>query len=116
MRSHWKDGVPPGATRAARIAYEYLRLRLHQLREDVARGAGPMVDGLAGVVNVRREHVPHFGRVLRSHQGELLALADSRTLTPPRALELMRRVGALVLEDPLLRGDLEAAMGAYEAR
>ncbi|MFP2933948.1 hypothetical protein ACLESO_54265 [Pyxidicoccus sp. 3LG] len=68
------------------------------------------------MVNLRREHVPLFGTLLREHRGELLELADARTLTPARSLELMQRVGALIRADPLLRQDLETALAAYEAR
>ncbi|NMO19118.1 hypothetical protein HPC49_49210 [Pyxidicoccus fallax] len=106
-----RSRVEPGMARAARLSYEYLRLHLHQFREDVAQGAGPTVEGLAHVVMLRRQHVPLFGALLRAHRHELLELADARTLTHARSLELMRRVGALVRKDPLLRTDLEAALG-----
>ncbi|MFP2933949.1 hypothetical protein ACLESO_54270 [Pyxidicoccus sp. 3LG] len=34
----------PDLARAARLSHEYLRMRLHQLREDIARGMGPAVE------------------------------------------------------------------------
>lgn len=107
------EGVAPGLGRAARLAHEYLRLRLPELHQDVARGAGRTVVELAAVVHLRPEHVPHFGALLRAHRRELLALADGRTLTAPRALRLMQRVGELVLGDPLLRHDLTTALRAH---
>ncbi len=107
-------GHEPGLGRAARLSHEYLRMRLPRFREDVTRGAGRTVEELASVVNVRREHVPLFGALLRAHRHELLALARARTLTAPRALRLMRRVGELVLEDPLLRPLPKGAIGHVE--
>jgi hypothetical protein len=108
-------GVAPHLARAARLSHEYLRIHLGRFREDVMRGTGPTVESLALVVMLRREHVPLFGRLLQSHQDELLALADARTLTPARSLELIQRVGSLVREDPLLRRAFEAALGAHAA-
>lgn len=118
MRNEWNStdiGVAPHLVRAARLSHEYLRLRLGQFHEDVARGTGPTVEALASVVMVRREHVPLFGMLLKSHRDELRALADASTLTPARSLRLMQRVGSLVREDPLLRGDLEAALTVHTA-
>lgn len=106
-------GVAPHLTRAARLSHEYLRMRLVQFRGDVVQGMGPTVEALASMVMLRREHVPLFGTLLKSHRDELLALADPRTLTPASALELMQRVGSLVREDPLLRRDFEAALVAH---
>ncbi|MCP3139835.1 hypothetical protein [Pyxidicoccus xibeiensis] len=116
VQSRRRSWDAPELARAARLSHEYLRLRLPQFREDVVLGAGPTVEELAGVVNLRREHVPLFGTLLREHRGELLRLADASTLTPERSLELMQRVGALVRGDPLLRRDLEDALVAHGAR
>jgi hypothetical protein len=116
VRQPRRPNEVPDDKQTARLAHEYLCLRLHQFREDVALGAGPTVEELAEVVKLRQEHVPHFGKLLRSHRGELLTLADARTLTPERSLSLLRRVGALMLGDPLLRGDVETALVAQGAR
>ena len=116
MRNTWNaaaTGVAPHLARAARLSHEYLRIRLHQFHEDVALGMGPTVEALAAVVMLRREYVPLFGSLLKSHRDELLALADASTLTPARSLALMQRVGSLVREHPLLRSDFEAALVAH---
>ncbi|MCY1019049.1 hypothetical protein [Pyxidicoccus sp. MSG2] len=116
MGSDWNSavtGVAPHLVRAARLSHEYLRIHLGRFREDVMRGMGPTVEALASVVMLRREHVPLFGMLLQSHRHELLELADARTLTPARSLELIQRLGSLVREDPLLRKDLEAALEAH---
>jgi hypothetical protein len=93
----------------------YLRSRTHQLREDLALGAGPTIEELASLARIRRENLGVFGRLLRTHRQELLALADARALTPERAVEWMRRVGELASTDPRLEQDRRAFLVAYEA-
>ncbi|MFP2911837.1 hypothetical protein ACLESD_43805 [Pyxidicoccus sp. 3LFB2] len=101
-----RRGVEP--KEMGRTAQVYLRSRTHQLREDLALGAGPTVEDLAAAANIRRENLGTFGRVLRSHRKELLAMADARTLTPERALAWMERVGELARADPRLDEDRRA--------
>jgi predicted component of type VI protein secretion system len=111
---------PPAAAPApqpqevARAAQTYLRSRTHQLREDLALGAGPTIEELASLARIRREHLGVFGRLLRTHRQELLALADARTLTPQRAVEWMRRVGEIASTDSRLEEDRRAFLAAYE--
>lgn len=101
-----RGGVEP--KELGRTAQVYLRSRTHQLREDLALGAGPTVEDLAAAANIRRENLGTFGRVLRSHRQELLAMADARTLTPERALAWLERVGELARADPRLEEDRRA--------
>ncbi|NMO19119.1 hypothetical protein HPC49_49215 [Pyxidicoccus fallax] len=95
-----------------RAAQVYLRARTHQLREDLALGAGPTVEDLAAAARIRRENLGTFGRMLRAHRRELLAMADARTLTPARALAWLERVGELARTDPRLDADREAFLEA----
>lgn len=106
---------PPSPQEAARAAQTYLRSRTHQLREDLALGAGPTIEELAALARIRREHLGPFGRLLRVHRLELLELADARMLTPQRAVEWMRRVGEIASTDPRLEEDRRAFLAAYEA-
>ncbi|GHG80075.1 hypothetical protein GCM10012319_32660 [Comamonas sp. KCTC 72670] len=101
-----RRGVSP--REAGRAAQVYLRARTHQLREDLALGAGPTVEDLAAAARIRREHLGVFGGVLRAHREELLALAESNALTPDRALAWMERVGELARADPRLDEDRRA--------
>jgi hypothetical protein len=101
-----RRGVAP--KELGRSAQVYLRSRTHQLREDLALGAGPTVEDLAAAAHIRRENLGTFGRVLRAHRQELLAMADARTLTPARALAWMERVGELASADPRLDEDRRA--------
>ncbi|WP_240359814.1 hypothetical protein [Pyxidicoccus trucidator] len=101
-----RGGVEP--KELGRTAQVYLRSRTHQLREDLALGAGPTVEDLAAAANIRRENLGTFGRVLRSHRKELLAMADERPLTPERALAWLERVGELARADPRLEEDRRA--------
>jgi hypothetical protein len=98
----------------ARAAQTYLRSRTHQLREDLALGAGPTIEELAAMARIRRENLGAFGRLLRTHRKELLALADVRALTPGRAVEWMRRVGEIASADPRLEEDRRAFLAEYE--
>lgn len=106
---------PPPPQEVSRAAQTYLRSRTHQLREDLALGAGPTIEELASLARIRRENLGVFGRLLRTHRQELLALADTRALTPARAVEWMRRVGELASTDPRLEEDRRAFLAAYEA-
>jgi hypothetical protein len=103
----------PSPQEVARAAQTYLRSRTHQLREDLALGAGPTVEDLAALARIRREHLGIFGRLLRAHRHELLALADERTLTPERAAAWLRRVGELARTDPRLEEDRRAFLATY---
>lgn len=102
--------IPPAAAPAevGKAAQVYLRARGHQLREDLALGAGPTLEDLAAAARIRRENLDTFGRLLRGHRSELLAMADARTLTPERALEWLQRVGELARTDPRLEEDHQA--------
>jgi hypothetical protein len=103
----------PPPQELAPAAQTYLRARAHQLREDLALGAGPTVEELAAMARIRREHLGAFGQLLRAHRQELLALADVRTLTPERALSWLRRVGELARTDSRLEDDRSAFLAAY---
>jgi len=102
------------AEEVGRAAQVYLRARTHQLREDLALGAGPTVEDLAEAAHIRRENVGTFGRLLRTHRRELLAMADSRTLTPERALAWLERVGELARSDARLDEDRRAFLSAWD--
>ncbi|QSQ28539.1 hypothetical protein JY651_45410 [Pyxidicoccus parkwayensis] len=107
-----RRGVEP--KELGRTAQVYLRSREHQLREDLALGAGPTVEDLAAAAHIRRENLGTFGRVLRAHRQELLALADASTLTPTKALAWLERVGALAGTDPRLDADRQAFLSTQE--
>ncbi|WP_241757908.1 hypothetical protein [Myxococcus landrumensis] len=108
-RRQRREANPEEVGRAAQV---YLRSRTHQLREDLALGAGPTVEDLAAAANIRRENLGTFGRLLRANRGELLAMADTRTLTPERALAWLERVGELARTDPKLDEDRLAFLAA----
>jgi hypothetical protein len=94
-------------------AQVYLRSNTHQLREDLALGAGPTIEDLAAMARIRRENLGTFGRLLRAHRGALLALADSATLTRERALAWLERVGQLARTEPRLEEDRRAFLVAH---
>ena len=108
-----RRGVEP--KELGRTAQVYLRSRSHQLREDLALGAGPTVEDLAAAAHIRRENLGTFGRVLRAHRKELLVMADARTLTPARALAWLERVGELASTDPRLEADRVAFLSTQGA-
>jgi hypothetical protein len=104
---------PPPPANVGQAAQAYLRARTHQLREDLALGAGPSIEDLAAMARIRRENLRLFGRVLRENRGELLSLAESSTLTPERALGWLERVGQLARTEPRLEEDRLAFLAAH---
>ncbi|MCY1074735.1 hypothetical protein [Archangium lansingense] len=104
---------PPPPANVGEAAQAYLRARTHQLREDLALGAGPSIEDLAAMARIRRENLRLFGRLLREHRGELLSLAEASTLTPERALGWLERVGQLARTEPRLEEDRRAFLAVY---
>jgi hypothetical protein len=109
-----RKGPKPSPREVGHAAQTYLRARTHQLREDLALGAGPTVEDLAQAARIRRENLDVFGRLLRAHRQELLTLADARSLTPERAREWLERVGELARTEPRLEEDRQAFLMQQE--
>ncbi|WP_244238977.1 hypothetical protein [Corallococcus carmarthensis] len=107
-RSARRKGKRPSPKEVGHVAQVYLRARTHQLREDLALGAGPTVDDLAQAARIRRENLDVFGKLLRTHRKELLMMAEAKTLTPERARAWLERVGALARTEPRLEEDRQA--------
>jgi hypothetical protein len=80
-----------------------------QLAQDLALGAGPAIDDLAGIAGIAPSRRSHFGRVLQRNRALLLFPHE---LTPQQAARVMSQVGALLMADPLLRLDGEAVLTA----
>ncbi|MDP1829012.1 MAG: hypothetical protein Q8L48_37465 [Archangium sp.] len=91
------------------LARAWLLANELQLKQDLALGAGPSIDELAGIARISPEHVAHFGRVLQRHRAQL---ATPREMTPERAATIMSKVGELVMADQLLREDGLAVLAA----
>ncbi|WPB75416.1 hypothetical protein KYC5002_41290 [Archangium violaceum] len=104
---------PPPPANVGEAAQAYLRARTHQLREDLALGAGPSIEDLAAMARIRRENLRIFGRVLHEHRRELLALAESSSLTPEHALGWLARVGQLARTEQRLEEDRLAFLAAH---
>ncbi|WP_244981949.1 hypothetical protein [Corallococcus exercitus] len=122
-RAARRKGKRPSPKEVGHAAQVYLRARTHQLREDLALGAGPTVDDLAQAARIRRENLDVFGKLLRTHRKELLLMADAKQLTPERARAWLERVGELARTEPRLEEDRqtflleqEGATQAAEAR
>jgi hypothetical protein len=81
-----------------------------QLSQDLALGAGPALDDLAGIAGIAPAHRARFGRVLQQHRAELKVAGE---VTPAAAAQVMSRVGDLVMADPLLRADGGAALASH---
>ncbi|WP_233585142.1 hypothetical protein [Corallococcus sp. CA054B] len=104
----------PSPKEVGHAAQVYLRARTHQLREDLALGAGPTVEDLAQAARIRRENLEVFGKLLRTHRKELLMMADAKTLTPERARAWLERVGQLARTEPRLEEDRQAFLQEQE--
>jgi hypothetical protein len=96
--------VPP-APAAPAAAAQFLRASERQLRMDLAVGAGPAIDDLAALAEIRPRNLPRFGRLLREHRHELLTWTDARALTPAVAAQVLRRVGEIAAQDGALAED-----------
>ncbi|RKG75608.1 hypothetical protein D7W79_19935 [Corallococcus exercitus] len=107
-RAARRKGKRPSPKEVGHAAQVYLRARTHQLREDLALGAGPTVDDLAQAARIRRENLDVFGKLLRTHRKELLLMADAKQLTPERARAWLERVGELARTEPRLEEDRQA--------
>jgi hypothetical protein len=113
MEQAARRAPPPAPKEVARAALLYLRGHAHQLREDLALGAGPALEDLAAMAHIRREHLGVFGQILRAHRHELLAILGTPHLTPELAQAWLRRVGELARTDPRLEEDREAFLSTY---
>lgn len=81
-----------------------------QLQQDLALGAGPTLEDLAGLAGIAPAHRQRFGRVLQQHRAQLLAPRD---VTPEQAAAVLSVVGDLVMTDPVLRPDGLAVLAAW---
>jgi len=99
----------------ARSAALYLGAQAHQLEQDLALGAGPVLDDLGAAAGLPPEQRGRFGRLLQRHRSELLDLARRETLTPERALGFLERIGELTWADPLLRAEASRTLRWMEA-
>lgn len=82
------------------MARAWLLANQLQLSQDLALGAGPTIDDLAGITGIRPEHRERFGRLLQRHRS---ALVFSRDVSPHEAALVMSRVGDVLIADPVLR-------------
>lgn len=84
------------------LSRAWLQANRLQLEQDLALGAGPAIDELAGLAGILPGHRAHFARVLQRHRRQL---STSSEVTLREAAEVMWNVGELVLTDPLLLPD-----------
>jgi hypothetical protein len=82
---------------------QYFKEHYVSLTQDLALGAGESVLDLASAVDVPPENVGRFGKVLRTHRAELLALANPATITPADAERLLARIDQLAFTAGLKR-------------
>jgi hypothetical protein len=85
------------------MARSWLLANQLQLSQDLALGAGPTIDDLAGITGIAPEHRERFGRVLQKHRA---VFTFSREVTPQEAAQVMSRVGDLMVADPILCGSV----------
>lgn len=90
------------------VARAWLKANRLQLRQDLALGAGPAIEDLAGVAGIPPEHRGHFGKVLQRARSRFSASSEVTLL---EAARVMSSVGELVLGDPLLRPAGDQALG-----
>lgn len=103
---------PPLSQRAFPVEAEeaaamYLRDSSLQLAQDLSLGHGPVLDQLAGALQVPVTHRPTMRRLLREHRRELIELTRRELMTRPRAVQFATRFLEIVRADADLASDLE---------
>lgn len=104
---------PPGAEPAfasMALARAWLLANRLQLQQDLALGAGPAIDELAGIAGIAPARRAHFGRVLARMRHRLLVAPG---VSPAEASQALSAVGDAVLADPVLRPDAEALLASW---
>jgi hypothetical protein len=91
------------------LARAWLRANQLQLKQDLALGAGPAIEDLAGIAGIVAEHRAHFGLVLQRNRARFSASSE---LSLRETARVMSSVGELVLGDPVLRSDGELMLAA----
>lgn len=98
----------PTSHEAVKAAELFLKQNSVQIAQDLSTGNGPWVNDLARSMQIRNENTATFSKLLRSHRGELLALANPDTLTEERAVAFVQSLVDLMESDAGLRHDLHA--------
>lgn len=98
----------------AEPAKAWLRANERQLRADLALGAGPALEDLAAAAEIRPANLGRFSAMLAEHREELLApLEGDAEVSIEATVQVMSRIGALTLADPVLRADADAFVGRH---
>lgn len=108
------DPDPQYRQAAARTTRRWLVANRHQLALDLGMGAGPAIDDLAGAAGISTAHQAIFGRLLRTHRKELLALSSPGRLTDERALAFLVRIGDIARADPDLAEDYRRFVESWQ--
>jgi hypothetical protein len=114
---------PPPQSMMTPQQWQLLQLRSHdwvkpharQLRADLAAGAGPTIDDLAAMAGIRRQHLAHFGRLLRAQRTELLVHLEQDTLSPDATARMFLAIGRIGWSDPLIASEAGRALAARSA-
>ncbi len=99
--------------KAAKSAMVYLKANRHQLAQDLAIGAGPVIEDLASAAEIHPSRLERFSQLLKTHRRELLDWAKADRLTPVRAARFLSRIGELTVADPVLRVDYERFLARH---
>ncbi|MFO0595547.1 MAG: hypothetical protein U0228_09590 [Myxococcaceae bacterium] len=94
------DGPP--SLEAMIQARSWLLANELQLQQDLALGAGPTLDDLAGLAGIAPPHRAHFARLLRAERAKFRVGPE---VTPELAAAVFSRIGDVVMTDPVLRAD-----------
>jgi hypothetical protein len=98
----------------AKQAQLWLRANKRQLTADLALGAGPTLDDLAAAAQIRTVNRSRFCAMLREHRAEILApLGHAEDVSLETTVQVMSRVGALTIADPVLKADADAFMAKH---
>lgn len=92
---------------AAKAAEYYLRQNSLQLAQELSSGKGAVLGELASAMHVSADNEPAFRELMRKNRSELLALANTKQLSPDRAVQFIKHMVGLMESHAGLRSDLQ---------
>jgi len=93
---------PPVRLQVGKAAEMYLRQNALTLQENLATGSGVMIQNFASALEMKKDHVARFGKLMQSHRAEFTPLLDEKKLDPERAMQFLRLMASTIEQDEVL--------------
>ena len=106
---------PAVQQQTGKAAEMYLRQNALALQQNLATGSGAMIQDLASAMEIKREHLGQFGKLMQAHRGELAPLLDTGKLNPDRAVQFLKLMAGAVEHDAVLAPDYQGFLKHHAA-